>query len=260
MTYTHSAEFPIVFDAHLKAKGLSLQPHLDLHQALQEMGLAIGRPTLVIIGGAQFFGAVDERVRKLFITVLAPLAEKWGANVIDGGTNAGVMRLMGQARSELKATFPLIGVVPADLAVIPQDRNVPENKDGCLEPNHTHFFLVPGEAWGDESPWLAEVATALAGDAPSVTVLINGGEVTWKDARANVDEDRELIVIEGTGRTADLLASAARGRDTDDRATSLIQSGLVKITNLKENKAVLSAMIEDIFQYRKSHHHVQQGF
>jgi hypothetical protein len=261
MIDTYPQTFSIVFNDRLQAKGFLLQDDLDLNHSLLEMGLVIGRPTLVLIGGAQFFGVVDQQVHNLFTDILVPIAEKWGANVIDGGTNSGVMQLMGQARSATQASFPLIGVVPADLAVMPHKMSDSEHQDGELEPNHTHFFLVPGEKWGDESPWLAEIATALASDAPSVTVLINGGEITWKDAQANVDEERTLIAIEGTGRAADRLASVAHGQDTDDRAMQLVQSGLVKITNLKENKVVLSAMIEDIFQYRnrKSLHHVQQG-
>ena len=35
-----------------------------------------------------------------------------------------------------------------------------------LDPDHTHFNLVPGNGWGDESPCLANAATQLASNRP----------------------------------------------------------------------------------------------
>jgi hypothetical protein len=32
-----------------------------------------------------------------------------------------------------------------------------------LDAHHIHFVLVPGAAWADEAPWIARVATELAG-------------------------------------------------------------------------------------------------
>jgi hypothetical protein len=255
MIYAHANKFPIPFGSHLTAQGMSIDHPANLSQSLQDMDLKINRPTLVVIGGAKKLGPTEtEQVRELFIEILAPLAQKWGANVVDGGTNSGVMSLMGQARSSINGNFPLIGVVPNGLAILP-DGESSWLEDGCLEPNHTHFILIPGQEWGDESPWLANIATELAGQSSSVTVWINGGEVTWKDAQANVDEDRTLIVIEGSGRAADLLASVAHGQSSDPRADLLLRSGHIQITNLKEIKSTLSPMLDNIFEYGESHEH-----
>jgi hypothetical protein len=46
-----------------------------------------------------------------------------------------------------------------------------------LQKDHTHFILTPGSDWGDEAPWLSRLASVLAGDAPSLTLLINGGAI-----------------------------------------------------------------------------------
>ena len=46
-----------------------------------------------------------------------------------------------------------------------------------LELNHSHFVMVPGDEWGDESNWIAQVADTVAGDMASVTLLVNGGEI-----------------------------------------------------------------------------------
>lgn len=223
----------------------------DLPAVLKALRLASGQPVLVLVGGAKLLSQADyQQVEQLFHQVLAPIAERWQATVVDGGTDAGVMRLMGQARQMIHGTFPLVGVAPISLSILPnQPAQLPDA--ARLEPNHTHFLLVPGMSWGDESAWLAAIATQLAANAPSVTVLINGGEVTWEDALQNVRVGRPLITIAGSGRTADLLAAALHGKLTDPRAEALIATGLVQEVNLSESIS-LASMIETIFTPQES--------
>jgi SLOG in TRPM, prokaryote len=156
------------------------------------------------------------------------------------------MRLMGQARAEIHANFPLVGVSPTDLVDLPGQTSILEDS-APLEPNHTHFLLVPGNRWGDESHWLAQVASAIASDAPSITVLINGGEVTWQDAEKNLEAGRTLVVIAGSGRTADVLAEAIHGNYVNDRAEKIVQSGLVRSLHLTDGSEALAQIIEEAF-------------
>jgi hypothetical protein len=199
----------------------------ELSSALRELGIDYPRPTVVLVGGASGVSS-DEltHLHQFFVKVLAPLAESAGAAIIDGGTDAGVMRLMGQARAEIKAMFPLIGVAATGTIALSLDVLArPHNE--LLEPHHSHFMLVPGSQWGDESSWIAHVADELAGRKPSVTVLVNGGEIAWDDIAESVRATRPVIVIEGSGRTADTLASAMRGEQVSGRAQKLIASGLL---------------------------------
>ncbi|BAU14422.1 hypothetical protein LEP3755_49690 [Leptolyngbya sp. NIES-3755] len=223
-------------------------------ESLEQVGATIrslqidhDRPVLVVIGGASKLSPSDyELVKQVFESVLAPIAEQWKAAVVDGGTDAGVMRLMGHARERIAGTFPLIGVTPIELAILPGGESSSESA-APLEPHHSHFLLVPGSDWGDESHWMAAAATEIAKSAPSVTVLVNGGDITWRDALKNVEQLRPLLVIDGSGRTANILAAGLRGEPTDDRAIPLIESGLVQsieLTNLVE----LRTAIETIFQ------------
>ncbi|MBD2462844.1 hypothetical protein H6G89_17530 [Oscillatoria sp. FACHB-1407] len=239
--------FQITFPNRAIATAVHLQTPATLPQTLQELGLPKRRRVLVVIGGASKLSTEDfNRVQLLFLEVLAPLAMKWGACVVDGGTDAGVMRLMGQARSTLKASFPLVGVAPVGLAVLPGQ--IAASPDAApLEENHTHFLLIPGSNWGDESPWIADVATALAEDQPSVAILINGGEVSWKDASQNVQEGRAIITIAGSGRTADILAAVLRRQADDQRAQEIIKSGLVQAIDLTAGREELTKTIEMIF-------------
>lgn len=239
--------FTITFSSGAIATVIHVDPSVDLQMLMQEMGLDRQQPVLVVIGGASKLSQEDfNRVRRLFTEVLAPLAQKWQATVIDGGTDAGVMRLMGQARLEVGGDFPLVGVIPVGLAILPE-HNAPAADAAALEPNHSHFVLIPGSCWGEESSWIAELATTLTDAEDSVTILINGGEVSWMDASQSVQSERSLIVVAGSGRTADILATALQGEITDERAKAIVASGLVRAIDLETGSLTLAQMIEEIF-------------
>jgi hypothetical protein len=175
---------------------------------LQELRLQQPKALITIVGGAGGLSDADmERLRPLFEHALVPAAETLGATVLDGGTDAGVMRMMGQARGAASAGFPLIGVAVESTIVLPGGK--PHRPDAApLEPNHTHFVLVPGEDWGDESAWLDRIAGEAAKTAPTVTVLINGGEIARQDVKLCLAAGRPVIVVAGSGRAADQLAAA----------------------------------------------------
>jgi SLOG in TRPM, prokaryote len=216
-------------------KTLRVEAPSALPAALETLGLDRPLPTLVLAGGAARVDASElDRLRPV-IDELAGLAERLGVAVVDGGTDVGVMRLMGQARSRGRS-FPLIGVVAASLAVEPEA--TPTGEQAALEPNHTHLLLVPGQRWGDEAPWLARVASVLAGDEPSATAIVNGGEIAYADAAESVSAHRPVLAIDGTGRTADVLAAACRGEESDERARTLVESGLVQALDVRENQLV----------------------
>jgi hypothetical protein len=75
-----------------------------------------------------------------------------------------------------------------------------------LEPHYSHFILVPGSDFGDESPWIVDAATILSKGHRSVTILINGGEVSRKDIELSFEKERPVIVLSRTGRLADEIA------------------------------------------------------
>ena len=220
----------------------------DLPRILSAFSLEADRPTLVLVGGASKLSAEDFRkVESLFLNVLAPLAQELGLAVVDGGTDAGIMRLIGKARVALGATFPLIGVAPVGLVDLP-NYPAPCDDSAPLEENHTHCLLIPGNKWGDESPWIAWVASTLAADAPSTAILINGGEVTWKDAQSNVAVERTVVVVDGSGRTADILADAIAGDPViDKRAQPLVDSGFLTRLDLNQPSEQLTAQLRRLF-------------
>jgi hypothetical protein len=114
-----------------------------------------------------------------------------------------------------------------------------------LEPHHSHVVLVPGTAWGDEAPWLAAVADALADGRPSLTVVVNGGEITYADAAASIVRGRPVVVLAGTGRTADAIADARAGRAADPRAEEIAASPLTRVVAV-DDAAGLRATLDTL--------------
>ena len=227
------------------AQAIEILSEDDLPIAFAEMGLQDKRPVLVAIGGASLISeAAFARLQMLFEEVIAPLAKDLGYYVVDGGTDTGVMKLIGNAREQNGSAFPLIGVSPIGLIQLPDAVN-PPSQSATLEPRHTHFFFVAGNNWGDESPWLANIATLLAGDYPSVTVLINGGAIALVDVNESTKIDRPIVAIAGTGRLADEIANAVLHPDWERREEIelLLEEGQIHLFDLYEPIAELETVL-----------------
>ena len=214
----------------------------DLHSAVDILGLEPPRPTVVVVGGA---GGLDEadidRLRPIFASGIVPVLERHQAAAVDGGTLAGVMRLCGEARASLGASFPLVGVAAAGTVQLP---GRPPSPDGgaALEPHHSHFLIVPGDKWGAEAPWISHTATVLAGSSPSVTVLVNGGHIAYDDVERSVQDGRRVVVVAGSGRTADTLADTLDGAESAERAQALTDSGLISSVPVDQPAALADAL------------------
>jgi len=209
------------------AQALSLSAQQTTLQAIDTMGLSISQPTLVVIGGASSMSLESlQQLQTVFDQVLAPLAEELHLTVLDGGTDAGVIRMMGQARSQVGGSFPLIGVVPQGKAKLPNGDGLTTNDDSRheLEPHHTNFFLIPGQDWGSESPWLVDLATHISAGQRALTILINGGKVALTDLNANLSAGRSTLVMAGSGRLADEVATAmTRATEAKPQLVELVQ-------------------------------------
>ena len=239
------SSFKVNFANGAVAQAIEILSEDDLPIAFTEMGLQGKRPVLVAIGGASLISETDfARLQRLFVEVLAPLAKDLGCYVVDGGTDAGIMKLMGNARAQNGSAFPLIGVSPVGLVHLPEAVN-PPTASTDLEPHHTHFFFISGNNWGDESPWLANIASLLAGDHPSVTVLINGGAIALVDATESTKVHRPIVAIAGSGRLADEIANAALHPDWERREEIglLLEQGQIHLFNLDEPIAELEKVL-----------------
>src|SRR6266576_459473 len=172
--------------------------------------LNIRQPNAVIIiaGGASKMDAqVHPDLDRLFTRGIAQVATSTRALIIDGGTHAGVMVIMGQAVAEQQRRSTLLGVAPAGVVTYPgKSSGMSGSESVLLDPNHSHFVLVETDEWGGETETMYELAKTLSAGRPSVAVLINGGSIAKSEVLHNVRQRRPIIVMEGSGRLADEIA------------------------------------------------------
>ena len=192
--------------------------------ALATLGLTAPLPVLILVGGAANLDEeVAARLRPLFRD-LAPVLDRLGAAVIDGGTRFGVMALMGEARQRGGGSFPLLGIAPRGrvkepaISDVPQDQlksaapiRMDDEPRVALDPHHSHFLLVPGDRWGDESPWLMAVAERLAAGRGTRLLVAGGGEVTRHDIQQRLIQGGRVLALAGSGGTADALVVWRQG-------------------------------------------------
>lgn len=212
----------------------------DLSATLKALDIAVPRPVLVLVGGAGGMTPGHLAGMAQAMGRITPALDRWGAAVVDGGTDSGVMRVMGQARDSAGASFPLVGVAAEGTVIVPGAHPAPDA--AALEPHHTQVILVPGDAWGDESPWLSRVATAIADGQPSLTLVVNGGQITYDDIEHSLRAGRPVIILAGTGRTADAIAAAAHGRAEDPKAARVAASPGTRIASLGDPESLYAAI------------------
>lgn len=186
------------------AQAMVVRDEPDLERAVRGLGLAIG-PTVLLLGGAEKIDPWHEaRLRPFFERVVVPAIATFGATVVTGGTDAGVMRSVGAASLAAQTAIELIGVAPYAKVLAPGSAGrIP------LARGHRAFVLTPGADWGDESPLLHALARRLGGPRPPV-LLVNGGEIATAEVKRARADGSHLVVVAGSGRAADELAAAAR--------------------------------------------------
>src|SRR5262249_50165670 len=135
------------------------------------------------------------------------VAAELGALVIDGGTQSGIMAIMGEAVAQSHAKVELLGIAPKGKITNPEIAGASKIPEGAsLEPNHSHFVLVESNDWGGETTTMLELARGF--NAPTVAILVNGGEIARTEALQSVRNGWPLLVVEGSGRFADEVSAA----------------------------------------------------
>ena len=175
---------------------VNITDNKEIPEALKGLDIPHPKTVIVLVGGAGGIGWLDKFPMRKAINIIAKLAEETQSVVVDGGTQAGIMTEIGRQRKRNNFSFPLVGVVFDSLLM-------QEEPQSILDSNHTHFFLVPGDDWGDESAWISKIATTISGNERSVTILVNGGKISRTDVEYSLLENRPTVIMRGTGRLAD---------------------------------------------------------
>ncbi len=198
----------IAFPNGNRAHAVFLPSDTDVQQVPFLLTIPSFRGLIMLAGGAGFMeDNLYPNLAQLFSEGIARFAADHDMLVVDGGTQAGVMELMGTAIAEQGHRSPLLGVSPAGLVSYPGQPDTPEQEEHiALDPNHSHFVLVETEEWGGETATMYQLASIFSRECPSVAVIVNGGAIIINEALYNVRQHRPMIVFEGSGRAADEIA------------------------------------------------------
>jgi hypothetical protein len=216
----------IMFPNGNSARVVIVPPGTHPESILKALGIVPARAVIVMAGGAANIGdAVTPELFELLKSGIARAAWEEGAIIIDGGTHAGVMEMMGRGVKATGRKTTLLGVAPAGRVTYPPQTGREQESislaasealvaaDGVapLDPDHSHFVLVEGAEWGDETATMYDIVSFLGAAAPSVAVLADGGRLALAEVGQNIQAGREIIVITGSGRLADGIARTREG-------------------------------------------------
>ncbi len=156
----------INFDNGNKATVLHVGRHDNPIDIVKKMGLEKPQALIMNIGGAGGLdGRLNDRLVQLYSRAIAKAAVEMDALIIDGGTESGVMQMMGHGVADRGSVSRLIGISPRSKVTYPGGSDMNDDPEiSPLEPNHTHFVLVDGEEWGCETKTMWGVARTLANE------------------------------------------------------------------------------------------------
>jgi hypothetical protein len=235
----------ITFENGNRAVVITAPRDIDVQTILEALDFAQPHALMMVFGGAK--GLDDSRkarVAELFNHAIAPVAAELGALIIDGGTQSGVMAMMGEAVARDGRRSHLLGIAPKGKITDPEIAGATAVADGApLEANHSHFVLVESNEWGGETTKMLELARAF--NAPIVAILVNGGAIAADESLQTVRNGWQLLVFEGSGRFADELSAAVRdGRSAkSDEISEIARSGRVALFHVDEPASTLKIQL-----------------
>ncbi|XP_036767931.2 transient receptor potential cation channel subfamily M member 2 isoform X2 [Manis pentadactyla] len=224
----------------------------------QHWGLDVPSLLISVTGGAKDF-IMKPRLRSIFRRGLVKVAQTTGAWIITGGSHTGVMKQVGEAVRDfsLSSSYNKGEIVTIGIATwgtvhnrdslihpagsFPAEYMVDEDGQGhltCLDSNHSHFILVDDGThgrYGVEIPlrsrlekFVSEQTKERGGVAikiPIVCVVLEGGPGTLHTIYNAITHGTPCVIVEGSGRVADVLAQVA-SLPISEITISLIQQKL----------------------------------
>ncbi|KAF6122339.1 transient receptor potential cation channel subfamily M member 2 [Phyllostomus discolor] len=224
----------------------------------QHWGLDVPNLLISVTGGAKDFN-MKPRLKSVFRRGLVKVAQTTGAWIITGGSHTGVMKQVGEAVRDfsLSSSYNEGEVVTIGIATwgtvhnreglvhptggFPAEYIMDEEGQGhltCLDSNHSHFILVDDGTHGRYGveislrskleKFISEQTKERGGVAikiPIVCVVLEGGPGTLQTIYNAITHGTPCVVVEGSGRVADVIAQVA-SLPISEITISLIQQKL----------------------------------
>lgn len=194
----------IHFNSGSQATVLKVSPSAAPIDVLRKLNLLSYRAGIFLHSGAADMIEADwDRLKLSFAEGLARFAQDYNVLIVDGGTDVGGMKLIGDARKAINGTFPLLGVSVSGTVTYPGGLP-PTDQRYALNDGHSHFALVEGTQWGIESELL--VGMALARPVPRLALVVNGGQIVEEESKRHAHQGTPIVAVKGSQRFADELA------------------------------------------------------
>ena len=223
-------------------------------KTLMRLGYSLPRLAISITGGAQDF-VISKELEKTLFSGLRKVVGMTDAWVICGGTNAGVMKYVGEAMADLNQAggdhivAPLIGVatwgvirgrkeltsLQGGRAVYTHTKPVEGKQSACLDTNHTHQWLVDGhveDKFGKEQDLRSRFEAAISNSEylPLSTVHVRVPARFLQDSKLGKGSSQ---------RTQEFKKQLAAALDTNDEKFKRLKED--NIYSLKFNDVALKS-------------------
>lgn len=229
------------FSNSLQAYAVHVPTNVGVDQVVHALDIPQPRAVLVLNGGtANLDSVLKAQLQRHIGEALACLAAEEHITLVTGATDAGIFGLLGHGLRVCGRTAPCIGVTVDALVQHPNQAQ----GDVPLEPHHSHFVLIEGHSWGDETAVMYALVDALAQGCSSVAVYAGGGQIVLQEMEANIAQGRKMILLAGSGRSTDAVLRARAGQHTDDsRLLRIAQTGDILPFDITEEPAAFRVLL-----------------
>ncbi len=250
----------IQFSDGNRSRALCVPQGANVRRIVGTLELPRPRALLILNGGtAEMEAELQIRLSQLLQDSVARTAAEQQITLITGGTDAGIFALMGRGLAKWGRTAPCVGVVVTGWVTWPgrATDGLPQwwfdREHVQLEPHHSHFVLVEGKDWGDETMTMYGLAEYLSRDCPALTIFAGGGGITITEMETNVAQGRKMILLAGSGRATDAVLAARAGQPVGDpRLLEIARMGNIVPFDIEREFSLLSDLIHrSLFDERR---------
>jgi hypothetical protein len=232
----------VIFQDGKQAEVIRVLRNTPAKEIIEALGIPAPRGLICLNGGtAKLDERFQEQLKSLIADGLARVVAEELFTVITGGTDAGIFALFGYGIQSWHTRSPnVIGVAPEDRVKWPGGGK----GDTSLEPHHTHFVLVEGKDWGDETATMYALAEEWSRACPSIAVFAGGGTITLNEMRANVQTGRQMILLAGSGRSTDAVLEARAGKgEPSEEVKEIAAKGKIEALDLRRDPQALATLV-----------------